>query len=463
MKTTITLKQIAFAIIMVLSISACKKDKNGPTPTPPVEIKAITITELKGLSTAASVKIPDARTVKGIVISHTAGKNIDGKTLVLQEATGKPGIVVTLDAANTFAAGDELELTVSNQTLAQLNGEVVLQNIPLANVKKTGTGTIVPAETNIAVIVAAKANFDGTLVKIAATELTGGDGKYTGTLNIKDATGTVTSVILPAASFSETEYPASVSSITGIVRVNGDQTRIDIRKTDEVVIGSVLKVITENFENITALITGSTDASEITNNGFKTKAGIEWYDYLGYSGVVPVKDGNGDASFTIAGKTYIYLIGNGYGSFNGNNGALGFKAPIAKGLKSVSITFAQSKLAQLPYNGGTLPANSFNPSTDYLQIMVLPKIGTPGSDAQGFGDWEKLRGLSEKYTVAGNFVTYTWKIPTKEELIAMGATEAEANNFIERPSFSIYNMSKTTGGNEISVMLFDKIVLNYGN
>jgi hypothetical protein len=471
MKTKSTLQQIALLLILLLSVTACKKDKNEPQPTPPAEVKAITITELKALSTAASVKVPDLRKIKGIVISDASGKNIDSKTVILQEATGKPGLIVMLDVANTFAAGDELEVTVSNQTLAQVNGEVVLQNVPIANVKKTGTGTVTPAETTISAILAAKATFDGTLVKIAATELSGGDGKFIGNLNVKDASGSLTSTVLPAATFSETEYPASVTSITGIVRVNGDQTRIDIRKPGDVVIGNITKVITENFENLIAIVPGfsQTPEEDISTTGFKTKAGIVWHDQSGYGAVSPFKDLSGNESFTTPGRTYIYLRGNGSGAydFNWNNGALGLQSPVSKGLKSVKITFAISKASQAPLWFGTFPMDALSAPGDYMQIMVSPKIGSqiPGVDANGFDGpgLAELGEMSPKYTENGKFVTYTWTVPTKAQLMSKGATEADADAFIERPAFSIFNTTKTSGGHEMTLIVFDNIVFNYGN
>ncbi|HEK22393.1 MAG TPA: hypothetical protein ENO28_18270 [Bacteroidetes bacterium] len=469
MKNKRTFKQIALLFMVLISVIACKKDKNEPTP-PPAEVKAMTITELKALSTAASVKVPDLKKIKGIVISDAAGKNIDSKTIVLQEATGKPGIIITLDAANTFAAGDELEVTVSNQTLAQVNGEVVLQNVPVANVKKTGTGTVNPAETTISAILAAKSTFDGTLVKIAATELSGGNGKYTGTLTIKDASGTVSSNVQPAASFSETDYPASVSVITGIVRVNTDQTRIDIRKTDDVVIGSITKVVTENFENLTALVTGLTTDEDINNYGFKTKAGIEWRDQY-QNGILPLKNLAGDASFTTAGRTYIYLTGESTGVFGRIPTGLGMLSPTTAGLKSVSITFALSKINEIPYlNFGTFPVDTFDPASDYLKIAIMPKIGNDRGDiiypftvssTGGMYNTQNSVTYSPEYKEAGKFVTFTWNVPTKEAL--KDVDPAAVDQFLKHPSFAIYNASKLSGNNGVNVILFDKIVLNYGN
>lgn len=227
-----TLKLWILALVMTLSVAACKK-KDNPQPIPPVEVKTITITDLRALSTGASVKVPDGRKVKGVVISDASAKNIDVKTVVLQEATDKPGIIVTFDAAQTFALGDEVELTISNQTLAQVSGEIVLQNIPAANAKKTGTGTITARTTTIADITTNKAAWDGTLVTIA-DGMFSGNGKFTGTLTYGIGNGTIKSAIIGGAVFENTDYPALIPGLTGIVRVSGNDVFLNIRNAADV-------------------------------------------------------------------------------------------------------------------------------------------------------------------------------------------------------------------------------------
>jgi uncharacterized lipoprotein YehR (DUF1307 family) len=102
MKTIKTMKQTLFVLAIALSIVSCKKNNEV------IPVSAITITDLKALSTGASVKVPDGKKISGIVISDISAKNVDSKTVVLQEAADKPGIIINFDAAQTFMLGDQL-------------------------------------------------------------------------------------------------------------------------------------------------------------------------------------------------------------------------------------------------------------------------------------------------------------------------------------------------------------------
>jgi hypothetical protein len=472
MKTNRTLRQIALLFTVLVSITACKKDKKDPEPTPPGELKAITITELKALSTSASVKIPDLRSVKGIVISDVSAKNIDSKTIILQEAVGKPGIVVTLNAANTFAAGDELELTVSNQTLAQVDGEVVLQNLPLANVKKTGTGTITPAETTISAIMAAKSTVDGTLVKIAATELSGGNGNYEGSLTIKDATGQLSTQILSGAAFAGDPYPASVSSITGIVRISGNVLRIDMRKPSDVVIGNITRVVTETFSGADFYLTDeqreNLDLSKHypLMGYFSTPVGLAWQprrNLFVYDIKAPGQEGD-KLFLTDATKKYIYLSKDNY------IGTMGETVTNTKGLKSVTITFAGSKRTTAYYdyaefdfvNGEfkyvlkneNIDLGAFQEGQDYLQLSVTPagQIGGAPLIAQ---DFNFVQSTDFKFNNTGQFYEVTYTVPTEAELKALNVDDGTIKEFLANPQISISNTSSR------SLLIIDKVKFNY--
>ncbi|WP_256012086.1 DUF5689 domain-containing protein [Desertivirga xinjiangensis] len=222
-------------MLWVSTIVSCKKNDSGdPEPKPePVQVLSISIDELKKLSTAASVDVPDGKKIKGIVISDASAKNIDSKTLVLQEATDKQGILINFDAAHTFALGDEVEIDISKKTLAQVNGEVMLQNIPVANAKKTGTGTVTPRATTIEEINTNKVTWNGTLVSIGGGMFTG-SGRYAGTLSYGIDNGSIKSVVASGAAFENTDYPALTGGLTGIVRISGNEVFLNIRNAADV-------------------------------------------------------------------------------------------------------------------------------------------------------------------------------------------------------------------------------------
>lgn len=474
MKTNSTIKN--FLVVLTIacsSLTACKKDKNT-TPEPPAEVKAVTITELKALSTGASVKVPDNRKVKGIVVTDISAKNIDSKTVILQEATDKPGIILTFDAAQSFAVNDEVEVNISNQTLAQVDGEVVLQNVPAANAKKTGTGTITAKETTIANIIANKAAMNGTLVKIAATELTGENGKFTGTLNVKDASGELTTQIMTGATFSGDNLPPSVSAVTGVVRVSGNATRIDIRKTADVVIGAVSRILVETFDNLTASEFSLSQGNPLNlGQGFSTAFG-GWLTngiIIKYSGVT-----NNDGAFTTAGKQYSYMYGrNAEGETPNAYDQTYMMTDFTnlQGVKTLKVTFAGSKATKInlddfdkSWGAGSYNLLNFVEGTDYLQIGVYLKSGSEGPYIINAPDASKLLKISPKYNKLGEWYSFSFTVPTKAELIAAGVNSEEVDRWIAKPNFVFYNYSAlrsgaVTDGISYPPIIFDKIEFGF--
>lgn len=453
MKTKTTIKQAMLALTIALSIVSCKKD---PDPTPPTPAQTITFTDLKALSTGASVKIPDGKKITGIVISDVSSKNIDSKTVILQEATDKPGIILTFDAAQTFALGDQLEVIVSNQTLAQVNGEIEITNVPAVNATKIGTGTIAGKATTTAAIATNKAAWNGTLVTISATELSGGNGKFTGSLTIKDAAGTVKSNVLAGAPFENTAYPVSVTSVMGIVRISGADVHVDIRKAADVVTGAITRVVTEDFSNVTALSVSPGDLPNyIGGNGFTTAAG-SWNTDPGspqfiYMGLMP--GSQFDSDFTSPARTYVYT---GQTTPSGTiNGASHSSYNNLVGVKQVSVTFAGSKMSGtvFPYNSSLVEVKAFDASQDYFQIGLLP------SCAVSFD----LLKLSPQYNKASEFNTMTYIVPTKDELVASGIDPATADDWLKRPNFYFINYSiRTADQNQVlAPILYDKIVFGF--
>lgn len=488
MKTNSSIKLFMLALVITLSVAACKK-KEGPAPTPqPVEVKTITITELKALSTSASVKLPDGRKIKGIVISDASAKNIDPKTVVLQEATDQPGVIVTFDAAQTFAVGDEIEVVASNQTLAQVNGEIVLQNVPATSAKKTGTGSVTPRAVTIANINTNKAAWNGSLVSITATELTSTNGKYTGMLTIKDASGTVNSSILSGASFENSNLPASVSKITGIVRLNGNGVQLMVRSTADVVAGAITGILTESFEALknpdgTTVMPSNSIAINDQGTGFTTQAG-KWAQVVQFSPGYLVKGSTYDANFLTSERNYLYMpntsgefISFSHISSNFNNNA---------GLKSVAITFAGTTAKSIQFCSGiSCRASELSfQSTDALIIGIMPVLADNknliGSSAWGSQEWidngdelsteelellKKLITVSPSFKTVGQWNTFEYVIPTKQELIAKGVSEENAAKFVANPQIRIYNRSSsyTKPKLDLGPIVFDKIVFKYGN
>ncbi|WP_144243229.1 DUF5689 domain-containing protein [Sphingobacterium sp. ML3W] len=428
MKTTRTMKQMMLAASLVLGLAACKK-ANQPTP-PPVEVKSITFTELKALSTGTSVKVPDAKKISGVVISDVSGKNIDGKTVVLQEATDKPGIIIQFDAAQTFAVGDQLEVTISNQFLIQANGEVILDKVPLANAKKIGTGTVTARLTTADEVIKNTALWNGTLVTIGKGTFSG-QGKYNGILEYTDATGKVKSNIASGAAFANAVYPFSIKSLTGIVRVVGTEVRIDLRNATDVG-NNIAYTYTEDFQKAVVgevLWTGF-------NNVFNLVTG-DWTNKMNDYAFLKGGDKEADKDFLTAGKIYFYPVYSGtIGEFNTN-----FEDTKLKGVKYVTVTFAGSYLNK---NMGNMTATDvldvFDPAKHSYTFEVRPVI-----EKTEFASFGMEIGLTAEFKDQGKFHTVTFAVPSKEELVAKGATAEQADFFINNPDFNFLLTSSKRG------------------
>lgn len=469
MKTKITIKQTLIVLTIALGIISCKKDKKtDPVPQP---VQVITLTDLKALSTSANVKVPGLKKITGIVISDVNSKNTDAKTVIIQEAADKPGILVNFDAVQTFALGDQLEVDISNQTLVQINGEIVLNNIPAANAKKIGTGTIIARQTSADQVLSNATAWNGTLVTLGAGRLTGdGNGKYKGLLNYTDEKGTVKSNVLTGATFENTNYPASCATFTGIVRMNGNDIRVDIRKAADATQGAISRIITEDFSTMTSANDYWPDPDDHTNVGggmtLKGMGAIEWTTGNGYMRFVPSQGTDAaekDAAFIKAAKKYLYIF-----SKDADVSSNKTEAYIAtqcinselKDLKTVSVTFAASNASKfVPGFGQTWDIAPFDGTKDHAQITVAAIVG------YAYSKQFYLPLSSPQIKKTGEFYTLTYKMPTKEELIAAGVNSNDPglNNLI---NFTVVNTSRrmsATGfpGDFSMPILIDKIEMGF--
>ncbi|WET67042.1 DUF5689 domain-containing protein [Sphingobacterium sp.] len=389
----VKIKSLVAATILILGLSACKKNTSLPDTISTVEVKAISIADLKGLSNAVSFKVPDGRKISGVVISDREAKNIDNKTVVLQEAPDKSGIVINFEGTQSFSVGDQLEINISNQNLAQINGEVVLDKIPVINAKKTGTTSIKPKGFTVAEVISNAKALDGTLVKISVTGLSGGNGNYSGMLTIRDASGQISSKILPGAVFENKVYPVLVNGITGIVRIDGNITRIDIRNSEDLSTSITRLVVDEDFTKMTYGMD------------------VSWKNFTAISPLSA--DNNLDAS-----KKYFY----GGLEYQGSGGFI-ISGTGLQGLKEMSLDISYSKFTgnvqtiNKDFTGGMV--YSFNPAKDINQLSV----------ELDFGDFT-VPFLFYKIKDVGNLHTIALQIPKteadfKKEFLLSGMSEAD--------------------------------------
>eukprot|EP01132_Coremiostelium_polycephalum_P019279 gene19279-22936_t len=420
MKTKRTIQQMMLTAGLLLSLSACKKNPAGDPPViPPAEVKMMSFTDLKVLSTADEVKVPDAKKIKGVVISDLSGKNLDNKTIVLQEADNQPGIVIGFDAAQTFAVGDQLEVNISGQKLQKQNGEIVLSQVPAANAKKTGTGAIAGRTTTVAEAIKNAALWNGTLVSLGEGALSGGNGKYSGVLNFDDKSAGLKSMVLAGAAFENTAYPASVESIKGILRTRGKDVFLDIRTAKDVATGSISRLLSDEM-----YVTSKVDKDMTFGYGdFETRT----MNYSQGGSMVYIPGDKFDGDMLTKDRAYVYLM-----SGAGDASSAYFNAGPSvdlKGIKEITVTFAGSKMTGDAIIADYYSVPPFDPSKDVFKISIgiLSYASFP---------------VATEFKEAGKFYTVKFKIPSREELIKGEAGSVQViDNWLAAPIIMIRNES----------------------
>lgn len=212
---------------------------------------------IRSMFTGTITAIPDAKRVKGTVLSDGANANLSSKNMYLLGEDGK-GIAVRFTANHSFVLGEQVDINISGVELSEFNGLLQLNNVPLSNACSIGTGTLpTPPVMTIADLNNNFENLEATLVRIPNVLITKSSGNtYTGNATLNDGTGTLVLYTTSYASFAGTAFPTDTVTITGIVSQGG--TNLDkqliIRNTNDVVVtgggGGPTGDINETFDGV---------------------------------------------------------------------------------------------------------------------------------------------------------------------------------------------------------------------
>jgi hypothetical protein len=212
----------------------------------------ISVADLRALYTGSSL-LPPSRTLRGIVISDRVGNNWDGRNLVIQD--GQSGITLRLDANHSANMGDEVEISIGDDSMKVFNGLLQVYT-SAANVNVVSFGnTVAPRVATAADVNANRDAWESTLVEIQDATLSGGT-TYNGTRTITDASGTAPLYTRSAALFSGSTLPGGTLAVRGVVGdFNG--TQILMRNTDDIIGGVVVVPTLETIANVRAMFTGA--------------------------------------------------------------------------------------------------------------------------------------------------------------------------------------------------------------
>jgi len=220
----------------------------------------INISDMRALYQGATVTLPDDKKIKGIVISDKTYSNITSKNLVLWQQ-GNAGITIRFTENSPFNVGDEIEVGIGGQELSEFNGLLQLNNVPLTNVTRTGTGkTVTPSEVSVSALNANIEFYESQLVRIKKATLSRSNGStYSGNVTVNDGTGTISMYTTSYATFANDPFPTGEVDIVAIAGQGGNQSenQINIRSTADITGGSVEPGETIDISAVRALFTGS--------------------------------------------------------------------------------------------------------------------------------------------------------------------------------------------------------------
>lgn len=431
----------------------------------------INIADLKAkLTSGESVTLPKAIKVKGAVISDADSKNVDSKTLVLQEDNDKGGIIIKFAGNHTLKVGDEAEVTVSKLTLAKENGELVVKDVPVANALKTGSKAITPRETTAAEVIANKDAWNGTLVKLGAGIFIGGSGSYTGTISYDNGTATVKSTFV-ATDFGT--YPvAGAASLTGIVRVNGSDVRIDIRNKQDVAEKGGY-VIVEDFSTADAGYYTGVDYGAAYPFTIETDV---WTSALGYSpwngstgafweiNAIGNNANDPDASFMDKNRNYARIINFHQGS-NKSEGiyyALTLEEATIRerfyGASSVTVVYALSKANNATFSQSNqlftkndMTLEAFDPAKHSVKLRWQRYDGEFRTKIESEAVSEQ--GVWHTFTAKNFYKTLVENQPTLHNTLGLYPTVT--NN---RGTVSVMSNGLASPNNIETIVVIDKII-----
>jgi hypothetical protein len=169
----------------------------------------------------ATTTVPDDTKITGIVISDRVGNNLNSQNIILQQATGKPGIVVRFGAAHNFNLGDSLTIVISGLGVSTFSNQLQVSTVPLSNATVVATGksitprtiTISALNSEMAQPLSSPTHVECTLLKIVNATASGGS-TFSGNRTLTDASGNITLRTGSTATFAATALPTGPKTWT---------------------------------------------------------------------------------------------------------------------------------------------------------------------------------------------------------------------------------------------------------
>ena len=174
--------------------------------------------------------------IKGIVTSDRTANQLNSQNIFFQD--GDYGIVVRFTDDHSFNEGDELEITVSGQEVSEFRGLLQVNNVPLSNAERVGSGSVTANEITIAEILADNNRHESTKVLITGATLSGGS-TFAGNITVDDGTGQIPIFTFDDAEFANDAVPGGVVNVVAIVSQFDEDVQFVLNGSDDVSGGTV--------------------------------------------------------------------------------------------------------------------------------------------------------------------------------------------------------------------------------
>ncbi|WP_418894918.1 fimbrillin family protein [Limibacterium fermenti] len=229
-----------------------------------------TVAELRSKFTGTEYTITEEVKVKAVVIQNKEGGNSTSlKNIVIQDETA--GIAVRFVENNeTLTFGDEVEISLKDQKLSAYNGLLQINNLPNANVTKTGTKTVTAKEVTAADFLAGK--YESQYVAVPNVQVVAADLEKTfatdkhGSINMEFENGGQFILFTSSyAVFKNQKVPQGSGTLKGIASIN--------QPKDGEAVYQILPTVAADVEGLTQSRFGSsTSTLEVSPSAIEFEA-----------------------------------------------------------------------------------------------------------------------------------------------------------------------------------------------
>jgi len=395
-----------------------------------------TVAELRSKFTGTEYTITEEVKVKAVVIQNKEGGNSTSlKNIVIQDETA--GIAVRFVENNeTLTFGDEVEISLKDQKLSAYNGLLQINNLPNANVTKTGTKTVTAKEVTAADFLAGK--YESQYVAVPNVQVVAADLEKTfatdkhGSINMEFENGGQFILFTSSyAVFKNQKVPQGSGTLKGIASIN--------QPKDGEAVYQILPTVAADVEGLTQSRFGSStstlevspatiqlEASAADAQSITLTASGAWTTTTEGSGfTVSPESGTGNATVTVTAT-----------AASGASGKIIFALTGTALTKEVTIS--QKGDSPTPTSNNLFPGSDFEDWTAFTGGLK-PNLGLKDYAVQVDGGRNNSKALTIKGTPGANDYVFTATVP--EGFSAEGKTK-------------VVFYIKGTGGKSLSLNLY---------